>query len=92
MRFSRFLKRLKKDNFSWIEEATSAFRQLQESDDIDSVLALLLDFNTDFVVEADASRYGLGLGEVLMQDERPIAYFNQVLGTWPRLSRCTREN
>uniref|UniRef100_A0A803P5M9 Uncharacterized protein n=1 Tax=Cannabis sativa TaxID=3483 RepID=A0A803P5M9_CANSA len=46
------------------------------------VLALP-DFNTPFVLEADA--FGVGLGAVLMQYGRPLAYFSRVLSPRARM-------
>ena len=62
---------LKKDAFYWIPEATNAFECLKET--MCQALALAtLDFTKSFIVECDSS--GNGIGVILMQDERPIAF------------------
>lgn len=68
---------LRKDNFGWGPEATKAFQQLKQTLVQPHVLRLP-DFKQPFVLEADAS--GKGVGAVLMQTNRPVAYFSKLLG------------
>lgn len=69
---------IKKDvGFKWGEAQETAFQCLKEKL-THSPLLILPDFTKTFEIECDAS--GIGIGAVLMQDRRPIAYFSEKLG------------
>jgi hypothetical protein len=67
---------LKKNAFVWSEVAEAAFEELKRAVTKPPVL-ILPDFSLPFVIECDATRRGIGA--LLMQQQRPLAFFSQVL-------------
>nr|GEX49229.1 Ty3/gypsy retrotransposon protein [Tanacetum cinerariifolium] len=65
---------LRKDAFVWSESATTAFNNLKQAL-METPVLTLPDFSKDFVIQTDAS--GFGIGAILLQDGHPIAYFSK---------------
>ena len=80
-------KLLKKNGFQWSKQAEESFHNLKRAMTQALVLSLP-DFSKQFVVEADA--LGNGLGTVLMQEGKPLAYYSKAI-TGRSLGRSTYE-
>lgn len=72
---------LKKGKFEWVPAAEEAFNRLKRAMTTTPTLALP-DFNVPFIIQTDAS--GDGIGAVLSQNGRPIAYMSRSLGVAKR--------
>ena len=68
---------LKKGQFGWSDEAEKAFDNLKKAMTITPMLTMP-NFNDTFIIETDAS--GDGIGAVLQQQGKPIAYMSRALG------------
>lgn len=73
---------LKKNNFQWGEEACNTFQMLKKGM-AELPLLSMPNFNMPFEIETDAS--GVGIGAILMQQGRLLAFIGQVLSDRARM-------
>lgn len=68
---------LKKNGWGWSERDTEAFQRLKRA--LSSAPVLMLpNFQVEFIVDTNASRFGIGT--ILQQQGRPLAFFSKALG------------
>jgi hypothetical protein len=70
---------LKKNSFVWTEQATQALLTLMEAM-VSTPVLRLPDFTKQFMVETDAR--DSGIGAVLLQEQRPIAFMSKSLSQY----------
>ncbi|KAA3487796.1 polyprotein [Gossypium australe] len=71
---------LKKNGWSWSDQATVAFQALKGALCAAPIL-VLPNFQLEFTVDAS----GFGIGAVLQQQGRPVAFFSKALGVRPQI-------
>ena len=76
---------LKRESFEWNVAAQASFENLKKNLTIAPILAVP-DFDKTFELDCDAT--GVGIGGVLGQESKPIAYYSEKL-TGLRLRYCT---
>ena len=67
---------LKGGKFQWNEEAQKSFELLKKKA-IETPILVLLDFNR--LLEVDCDALGVGIGAMLSQEGKPIAFFSEKL-------------
>lgn len=76
---------LRKNAFQWTEQSSSAFEQLKAIMTTALILALF-NFFEGFIIECDASNIGVGV--VLLQNNKPTAYFSRSLAIRHKCLPC----
>jgi hypothetical protein len=63
--------------FQWSSTAEETFQLLKQKL-VEALVLAVPNFNKQFIMETDASDYGIGA--MLMQDQHPIVYLSKALG------------